>query len=270
VTREASIARLAVRLGGHAAEAPAQRVRHRFTLAAPAIDWSRAPEHCRLAWLRGRFLARGSLSLSGGRAHLEFTVSEGEAVELVARLKSVGMPASWRVRRGAGVVTWKSAETISLFLARIGASAALLELQARSVARTLRGEINRVINAESANVARSVAAAGRQLAAIDALEADGRLELQTATVKTVAAARRETPEASFSEIAERLELHRSTVQRALDRMEALALHDDGGAGLRTRSRPSGPHTDAARRTRPVRETGGGGPSGRGAARPRLA
>jgi hypothetical protein len=270
VTREASIARLAVRLGGHATEAPAQGVRHRFTLAAPEIDWAHAPEHCRLAWLRGRFLARGSLSLSAGRAHLEFTVSVSEAVELAARLKSVGMPAGWRVRRGAGVVTWKSAETIALFLARIGANAALLELQARSVARTLRGEINRVINAESSNVARSVAAAGRQLAAIDTLEADGRLERQSATVKTVAAARRETPEASLSEIAERLELHRSAVQRALDRMEALTLHEDGGVGLRSRSRPSGPRTDAGRRLRLVRETGGRGPSGRGAERPGLA
>jgi hypothetical protein len=270
VTREASIARLAVRLGGHATEAPAQGVRHRFTLAAPEIDWARAPEHCRLAWLRGRFLARGSLSLSAGRAHLEFTVPVGDAAELAARLASVGMPASWRVRRGACVVTWKSAETIALFLARIGASASLLELQARSVTRTLRGDINRVINAESANLARSVAAAGRQLAAIDVLDADGRLELQTATVKTVAAARRETPEASFSEIAERLELHRSTVQRALDRMELLALHDDDGAGLRSRSRPSGPRGDASGRYGPVRETDGRGPSGRGAARPRLA
>ena len=34
----------------------------------------RRAEHCRIAWLRGRFLARGSLSLAGGRTHLEFVV----------------------------------------------------------------------------------------------------------------------------------------------------------------------------------------------------
>ena len=174
------------------------------------------------------------------------------------------MPASWRMRRGAGVVTWKSTETIAAFLGRIGANASLLELQARSVARTLRGELNRVINAESANLARSVAAAGRQLEAIDVLDRDGRLELQPRTVKAVAAARRETPEASMSEIAERLELHRSAVQRALDRMELLALHDDDGAGLRRRSRPSGPRADAGGRLPAVREAGRRGPSGRGA------
>ena len=171
-------------------------------------------------------------SACGGRAHLEFVVPAGEAAELAGRLADVGLPASWRLRRGLGVVTWKSAESIAQFLGRIGASASLLELEARSVARSLRGELNRVINAESANLQRCVEAAGRQLAAIDALEADGRLEEQPRTVRAVAEARRETPEASLSEIAARLDLHRSAVQRALDRLERLALHDDEGVGQR--------------------------------------
>jgi len=45
-------------------------------------------------------------------------------------------------------------------------------------------------------------------------------------VRLVTAARRETPEATFSELADRLGLHRSTVQRALERIERLA--DEGG------------------------------------------
>ena len=151
---------------------------------------------------------------------------------LARRLAEMDLPASWRLRRGLGVVTWKSAESIASFLGRIGASASLLELEARSVARSLRGDLNRVINAESANLQRSVAASGRQLAAIDALEADGRLAEQPRIVRAVAEARRETPEASLSEMAARLELHRSAVQRALDRLERLALHDDEGIGRR--------------------------------------
>ena len=79
-----------------------------------------------------------------------------------------------------------------------------------------------------------MAAAGRQLEAIDTLDADGRLAEQPTTVRAVAEARRETPEASLSELAERLELHRSAVQRALDRIERLALHDDEGVGRRYR------------------------------------
>ena len=262
VTREASVARLAVRLGGRAAAARPHAVRRTIALPPAEFSWATAPEHCRLAWLRGRFLARGSLSLSSGRAHLEFVLPPAEAEVLAQRLADIGLPASWRVRRGAGVVTWKSAESIAAFLGRAGASAALLEFEARSVARSLRGELNRVINAESANLQRSVAAAGRQLAAIDQLDEAGRLSEQPRTVRAVAEARRETPEASLSEIATRLELHRSAVQRALDRLERLALHDDDGIGRRHGYRPSGPPAGAAGAGRAGRGSRGAGPRGR--------
>jgi len=48
----------------------------------------------------------------------------------------------------------------------------------------------------------------------------------------VADARREVPEATLTELAERLQAHRSAVQRALERIEWLALHADEGAGKR--------------------------------------
>jgi DNA-binding protein WhiA len=211
VARGPAVARLAVRLR-RAAEG---------SHAAP-FEWATAAEHCRTAWLRGHFLARGSLSLSGGRTHLEFVVGPDEAAVLAARLDEVGLPASWRLRRGRGVVTWKSGEAVGTFLRRIGAAGALLELEARQVSRALRGELNRVLNAESANLQRAVAAAGRQLDAIAVLDADGRLSEQPYHVRLVADARRETPEATLTELAERVELHRSAVQRALERIERLA------------------------------------------------
>jgi DNA-binding protein WhiA len=229
-TREASVARLAVRLrrGGIRAE-------------PVAFEWRTAPEHCRTAWLRGRFLARGSLSLAGGRTHLEFVVPPDEAGPLATRLAEFGLPASWRMRRGRGVVTSKSGEAVGTFLRRIGATGALLEIEARQVSRALRGELNRVLNAESANLQRAVSAAGRQLDAIAVLEADGRLAVQSTSVRRVADARRATPEASLAELAERLGSHRSAVQRALERLERLATSPDamplvaGGSARRGRS-----------------------------------
>jgi DNA-binding protein WhiA len=209
--REPAVARLAVRL---------RRTREAAT-GAP-FDWATAAEHCRTAWLRGRFLARGSLSLAGGRTHLEFVLPPDDAPVLAARLREVGLPASWRLRRGRGVVTWKSSESVGTFLRRIGAAGALLELEARQVSRALRGELNRVLNAESANLQRAVAAAGRQLDAIAILDADGRMTEQPYVVRLIADARRETPEATLTELAERLDLHRSAVQRALERIERLA------------------------------------------------
>ena len=176
-----------------------------------------------MAWLRGRFLARGSLSLANGRTHLELVVPREEAPRISGWLDDAGISSGWRLRRGRGVVTLKSAENVQLLLRRMGAGASLLEIETRQVARTLRGELNRVINAESANLVRTVRASGRQLDAIAALSADGRLESESATVRAVAAARRDTPEATLGELAERLSMHRSAVQRALDRIERLAL-----------------------------------------------
>ena len=224
VEREASVARLAVRLrrgtsAGHSGAG---------TIGAGTFEWGPAADHCRAAWLRGRFLARGSLSLAGGRTHLEFVVEPGEATELVNRLAEFGLPASGRIRRGRGVVTSKSGEAVGTFFRRIGAAGTLLEIEARQVSRALRGELNRVLNAESANLQRAVSAAGRQLDAIAILQADGRLAIQPMTVRMVADARRATPEASLSELAERLGAHRSAVQRALGRVESLAA--DGGDG----------------------------------------
>ena len=217
--RDAVTARLGVRLG----------LGGRMGGDEAAFDWDGVRDHCRVAYLRGLFLGHGSLSLANGTTHLEFVLAAEDAVVLAGRLAGLGLPAAERVRRGRGVVTWKSSETVITFLRLAGAGAALLELEARQVSRAVRGDLNRVINAESANLNRAVEAAGRQLAAIDELERDGRLAKQPYAVRVVAEARRETPEATFAELAERLDLHRSTVQRALERLEWLAAHDDGSA-----------------------------------------
>jgi DNA-binding transcriptional ArsR family regulator len=239
--RRRVIARLTLRLGrGRAGE------KADSTPAPVPFDWPHAAEHCRVAYLRGRFLAHGSLSLASGRTHLEFVLPPDEATELCERLGQLEMPASQRVRRGRGVVTWKSVETVGTFLRVVGGGASLLELESRQVSRSVRGDINRVINAESANLHRAVAAAARYLEAISALESDGRLAEQSYVVRLVAAARVEEPEATFSELAERLGLHRSAVQRALDRVERLALHPNGGVGKWSR------HARPARPPRPPR------------------
>ncbi|MEA2518966.1 MAG: cell division protein WhiA [Chloroflexota bacterium] len=236
--REGSVARLLLRLARERAadgapptvgDAPRSASRSRVA----DFDWDSAAEHCRLAWLRGLFLARGSLSLSGGRTHLEFLVDVDDAPLLVARLARADLPASWRIRRGRGVVTSKNGDLVGTFLRRLGATATLLEVEARQVSRALRGDLNRVINAESANLQRAVGAAGRHMAAIDELTATGELATQPYVVRSVAEARHATPEATLNDLAERLGIHRSAVQRALERIERLAMQPaDRGPGRR--------------------------------------
>jgi hypothetical protein len=229
--RRRTIARLELKLGrSRAGEGSVGRGSGEAAL--PPFDWSRAAEHCRVAYLRGRFLAHGSLSLASGRTHLEFVLPADEARELCDQVAQFEMPATWRLRRGRGVVTWKSVETVTTFLKVVGGGSALLELESRQVLRSVRGDINRVINAESANLGRAVAASAYQLEAIEVLDSDGRLADQPYVVRLVADARREEPEATFTELAERLGLHRSSVQRALERIERLALHPDERVGQR--------------------------------------
>lgn len=226
--RSPAVARLAVRLEG--ADAGGQRSvvsQRRVTTAAP-FDWAAARAHCRLSWLRGRFLAFGSLSLAEGRTHLEFVVPPPEAPILAARLEEIGLQAASRLRRGRGVVTWKSVERIATFLRLAGASASMLELESRLVTRQLHGHLNRVLNAETANLSRVVAASARQLDAIGVLEQSGGLAGLTADVRAVAQARREAPEASLSELAQQLGASRSMVQRVLERIESLALRTTHG------------------------------------------
>lgn len=191
---------------------------------ATEFDWHAAATHCRIAYLRGLFLARGSLSLAGGRIHLEFVVPADELAPLGSWLAEVDLPAHARLRRGRGVLTWKGSEPVIGFLRRAGGTAALLELESLLVTRSLHGQLNRAINAESANLRRSIESSRRQLASIATLAAAGELDRLPVVTRSLANARLSAPEASLSELARTLGLSRGLVQRGFDQLEQRALH----------------------------------------------
>lgn len=155
-------------------------------------------------------------------AHLEMVVPLLESEILAARMAEAGFRVSRRERRGRGVLTMKHTDTILAFLRYCGASAAVLEVESRLVMRQLQGHLNRVLNAETANLERTVASSARQIAIIAQLEGDGRLGELSEVDRAVAAARRAAPEASFTELATTLGLSRARVQRAFGRLEAIA------------------------------------------------
>jgi DNA-binding protein WhiA len=190
------------------------------------FDWTSAADHCRAAYLRGAFLARGSLSVTSTGTHLEVVVDPSEMNALAEHLSAVGLPPNKRLRRGRGVLTWKSADQITELLRRMGATTATLDMEARLVSRQMTGHLNRVVNAEHANLRRAVTAARRQLDDIEALEASGGLRRLPRDARRVAAARRRAPEATFSELAARLDLSRSRVQRAFEQIGSAALQHE--------------------------------------------
>ncbi len=190
-----------------------------------SFDWATAAEHDRVAWLRGALLANGSISVTPTGTHLEMSLAPGEEGTIVAWLAASGFPVGARLRRGRVVLTWKSAEGIVALLRRLGASAVPLEIESRLIGRSVAGQLNRVVNAENANLRRAVAAARRQLASIDSLDRRGELRRLPRHVRRVAVARRRAPEATFSQLAADLDLSRGQVQRAFGLIESAALHE---------------------------------------------
>jgi DNA-binding protein WhiA len=188
------------------------------------FDIATAPVHCRISYLRGAVLAHGSLSVSATGSHLELVVPGDELAAHADLVAGLGYPAGARVRRGRGVLTWKNAETIVNLLRLLGASATTLELETRLVGRSVHGHLNRVANAEHANLRRAVAAASRQLADIELLDGRGELSRLPKQVRRVAESRRRAPEATFAELAANLDLSRGQVQRAFQFIESAALH----------------------------------------------
>ena len=219
--RSPVIARLAVRLAEAETGAGSER---------DGFDWPGSRGHCRAAWLRGRFLSVGSLSLGARGAHLELVAPADEGEELQRRLAEAGFDTTSRLRRGRAVLTSKRTETILGFLRYCGAGASVLEIESRLVMRQLQGHLNRVLNAETANLERTVASSARQIALIEQLQADGRLGQLSALDRAVAQARVDAPEASFTELATTLGLSRARVQRAFGRIEAAATASGPAGG----------------------------------------
>ena len=228
---DVAIARTVHRLSSvstsHEAEiSPSDRAQKR----AQALSAAEASSHCRSAFLRGRILSRGSLSLASGRIHLELVLTQGEARHVMTALVAEGISGLYRVRRGRGVIVWKDRTEILDLLRRLGAGSSIVEIEARGVVRQIRGELNRSVNAETANLQRAVRAGMRQARAAAALIEEGGLP-PGGLLQRVSAARLAHPEATIAELGETLGLSRSVVQRALATIERQAAALRGEAAL---------------------------------------
>ena len=156
---------------------------------------------CRASYLRGVFLSSGSAS--GPRnAHLELRVSSEAAAAHIAELaRHDGVELATRDRGRFAIAYAKSVETMTDFLALIGASEAALSLREASVVATAREDANRRANADHANLVRASKAAHAQLEAIRRLETSGRLEGLDHELVEAARLRRSNPSSSLRELA---------------------------------------------------------------------
>ena len=165
---------------------------------------------CRAAYLRGAFVAAGSVSAPRAPGHLEIRVAEPEGARLVRRVaRTDDIDLRVAVRRGHAIAYTKSKATIRELLAHMGAHDAVLSLDEADVISRTRERANRATNCDEANLARQGAAARAQAEAIATLDLDG-LDVG---LRQVAALRLRHPDLSLAELGRRARppLPKSTV-----------------------------------------------------------
>ena len=157
---------------------------------------------CRAAFLRGAFLAGGSVTDPEKRYHLELATSHAQASrEMTALLRDMGYDPKDVGRNGYQVTYFKNSQQIEELLTRMGAPVAAMEMMNAKVEKDLRNEVNRRVNCEAANVGKVVDAAQEQLAAISRLYDLGRVEDLPEKLKETIVLRETYPELSLSELA---------------------------------------------------------------------
>jgi cell division protein WhiA len=188
-----------------------------------AWRWDEAPICDRRSFLRGVLLGSGSISLGRSGPHVELILRTADAAEsLQALLGAMGVRALRTARRGYHVVYLKGLDEIVALLGLVGANRGVLELETQRVGRDIRARLNRLINAEEANLARTVRAADRQLLAIERLEGDGTLPRLSSALRETAAQRRRMPDADLDTLATSLGVSRSAINHRLRRLVEMA------------------------------------------------
>ena len=161
---------------------------------------------CRAAFLRGAFLAGGSVTEPSKRYHLELATSHAQASrELMALLTEMGCQPRQTVRGGSQVVYFKSSGQIEDLLTRMGAPRQAAELMNTRAEKELRNGVNRRVNCEAANLDKAVDAAQEQLRAIRRLYEQGRVEGLPAALKETIVLRETYPELTLAQLAEEFE-----------------------------------------------------------------
>ena len=161
-------------------------------------------ECCRTAFLRGAFLAGGSVTDPEKRYHLELTGSHAQASrEMSALLTEMGfLPRSVR-RGGATVIYFKQSEHIEDLLTTIGAPASAMDVMTAKVDKSIRNGANRAMNCDMANVNKTLDAAEEQLTAIERLRGGSAWESLPEKLRQTAQLRLAYPELSLAQLAER-------------------------------------------------------------------
>ena len=162
---------------------------------------------CKVAFLRGAYLAGGSVTAPEKGYHMELTTTHScvsrETYTLIQ--ETMGFYPKSAKRGGGHVLYIKQSEMISDFLTFLGAPVAAMRIMEARLEKEINNKVNRRCNCDEANTSKVVEAAQEQLAAIRILRETGKLEHLPGKLQQAAIAREENPAASLTELAEMME-----------------------------------------------------------------
>lgn len=179
---------------------------------------------CRRAFVRGAFLAAGSVTNPERGYHLEFVTHDEElARALQVLLLEYDLKAHVMARKETHVVYLKESDHIADVLSLMGAHSALLEMENIRIMKGIRNNVNRAVNCETANLDKTTTASARQVANIELIERLGAFSSLSKPLREVAEARMDNPEASLQELSDLLPgVSRSGINHRLRRLQAIS------------------------------------------------
>ena len=156
---------------------------------------------CRRAYIRGAFLAGGSISDPNKSYHFEIVCREiAQAKQLQDAINSFEMEAKIVERKKHQVVYLKEGAQIVDMLNIMEAHVALMNLENVRILKEMRNSVNRQVNCETANINKTVNAAVKQIEDIKFIQEKGRLQELPDNLYEMAQVRLEHPEAPLKEL----------------------------------------------------------------------
>ena len=184
---------------------------------------------CRTAYLRGAFLGGGSVNRPESSYHLELVTGSYSMADLLLNLlRRMEFPAGITDRKDDYVVYMKEGDAVIDFLGMIQADKAVERFEVARNVKEVRNQVNRLVNCETANLQKTVDAAGRQLEDIHFLVRQGKLEGMAEQLQETARMRMEHPDATLAELADLLCVSKSGLNHRMRKLRDIAVHLKNG------------------------------------------
>ena len=162
---------------------------------------------CKVCFLRGAFLAGGSVTDPEKGYHLELTTTHQSVAAQCYSLVQEMLPFAPKLtkRGGSYVLYLKQSDQISDSLTYLGASVSAMGIMEAKLEKELSNNVNRRCNCDDANTSKVVEAAQEQLSALRILRKRGVIEHLPPKLQQAALARERNPESSLTELAAMME-----------------------------------------------------------------